>query len=206
MAMRVKNLSAIQKTQIWSLGQEDLLKKGMATHSSIPVWKIPWTEEPHGLWFMGSQRVDTTEHAHPCNNPNAKYQARRGLSYSLELAEIIQTSQSGSFPCTTLSFPGEPQSCLLLTDPVVFFHMVLHGRSCLSCLGPVNIINYIFMNPFSDSLCDFTSAVCKFTSVVSHSLWPYVLNPTRLPCPWDFPGKNTGVGCHLLLQGIFPTH
>ena len=36
-------------------------------------------------------------------------------------------------------------------------------------------------------------------------LWPYVLNPTRLLCPWDFPGKNTGVGCHLLLQGIFPT-
>ena len=37
------------------------------------------------------------------------------------------------------------------------------------------------------------------------SLWPHGLQPTRLLCPWDFPGKDTGVGCHFLLQGIFPT-
>ena len=42
-------------------------------------------------------------------------------------------------------------------------------------------------------------------SVVSSSLQPYGLQPTRLLCPWDFPGKNTGVGCHFLLQEIFPT-
>ena len=42
-------------------------------------------------------------------------------------------------------------------------------------------------------------------SVVSESLQPHGLKPTRLLCPWDFPGKNTGVGCHFLLQGIFLT-
>ena len=42
-------------------------------------------------------------------------------------------------------------------------------------------------------------------SVVSDSLRPYGLWPARLPCPWDFPGKNTGVGCRFLLQGIFLT-
>ena len=42
-------------------------------------------------------------------------------------------------------------------------------------------------------------------SVVSDSLWPYGLQPTRLLCPWDSPGKNTGVGSHFLLQGIFLT-
>ena len=42
-------------------------------------------------------------------------------------------------------------------------------------------------------------------SVLSVSLWPIVLQPTRLLCPWDFSDKNTGVGCHFLLQGIFPT-
>ena len=42
-------------------------------------------------------------------------------------------------------------------------------------------------------------------SVVSHSLWPHGLYRTRLLRPWDSPGKNTGVGCHCLLQGIFPT-
>ena len=45
---------------------------------------------------------------------------------------------------------------------------------------------------------------CKVTSVMSSSLWPYGPQPTRLLCPWDSPGKNTGVGCHAL-QGIFPT-
>ena len=40
---------------------------------------------------------------------------------------------------------------------------------------------------------------------MSNSLWPHGLLPTRLLCPWDSPGKNTGVGCHSLLQGIFPT-
>ena len=45
MAQMVKNLLVIQKTQVQSLGQEDPLEKGMATHSSILAWKIPWTEE-----------------------------------------------------------------------------------------------------------------------------------------------------------------
>ena len=47
--------------------------------------------------------------------------------------------------------------------------------------------------------------ISQVTSVVSDSLQPHGHEPTRLLCPWDPPGKNTGVGCHLLLQGIFPT-
>ena len=57
MAQTVKNLPAVQETQVWSLGWEDLLEKGMATHSSVLAWRIPWTEEPDGLQFTGSQRV-----------------------------------------------------------------------------------------------------------------------------------------------------
>ena len=53
----VKNLPAMQETQVQSLGQEDPLEKGMATHSSILAWRTPWTEEPDGLQSMGSQRV-----------------------------------------------------------------------------------------------------------------------------------------------------
>ena len=53
----VKNLPAIQETRVQSLSQEDTQEKEMATHSSILAWKIPWTEEPGGLQFMGSQRV-----------------------------------------------------------------------------------------------------------------------------------------------------
>ena len=52
----------MQETRVWSLGQEDPLEKGMATHSSILAWKIPWTEEPGWLQSMGSQiELDTTE-------------------------------------------------------------------------------------------------------------------------------------------------
>ena len=46
---------------------------------------------------------------------------------------------------------------------------------------------------------------CSGPSVLSDSLRPYGLQPVRLLCPWNSPGKNTGVGCHALLQGIFPT-
>ena len=53
----VKNLPAIQETWVQSLGREDPLEKGMATHSSILAWRIPWTEEPGGLQSMLSQRV-----------------------------------------------------------------------------------------------------------------------------------------------------
>ena len=56
-AQAVKNLPVMQETQVQSLGQEDPLKKQMATHSSILAWRIPWTEEPGGLQSMGLQRV-----------------------------------------------------------------------------------------------------------------------------------------------------
>ena len=56
----VKNLPAMQETQetwVWFLGQEDPLKEGMATHSSILGWRIPWTKKPDGLHSRGLQRV-----------------------------------------------------------------------------------------------------------------------------------------------------
>ena len=54
----VKNLPAMQETQVRSLGRKDPLEKGVATHSSILAWTIPWTEEPGGLQSVGSQRVE----------------------------------------------------------------------------------------------------------------------------------------------------
>ena len=56
-AQMVKNLPAVRETRVQSLGQEDPLEEGMANHSDILAWKIPWTEEPGGLQFMGSERV-----------------------------------------------------------------------------------------------------------------------------------------------------
>ena len=56
-AQIVKNLPAMQETQVRSLGWKDPLEKGMASHSNILAWRIPWTEEPGGLQSMTSQRV-----------------------------------------------------------------------------------------------------------------------------------------------------
>ena len=57
----VKNLPAMQESQVPSLGQEDPLEKVIATHSSILAWRIPWIEEPGGLQSLESQESDTTE-------------------------------------------------------------------------------------------------------------------------------------------------
>ena len=57
MAQTVKSLPVMQDTQVRSLGWEDALEKGVATHSSVLAWRTPWTEEPGGLQSMGSQRI-----------------------------------------------------------------------------------------------------------------------------------------------------
>ena len=60
-------MQKMQESQVQSLGQEDPLEKGMATHSSILAWRVPWTEESGGLQLMGSQRVGhdlVTEHTY----------------------------------------------------------------------------------------------------------------------------------------------
>ena len=58
MAQWVKNLPAMQETGVRFLGQEDPLEKGMATHPSVLVWRIPWTEEPGGLHSVGLHRIE----------------------------------------------------------------------------------------------------------------------------------------------------
>ena len=59
MTQTVKNLPAMQETQVHSLGREDPLEKGMATHSSILAWSIPWTVEPGELQSMGVAKNQT---------------------------------------------------------------------------------------------------------------------------------------------------
>ena len=59
MAQTIKNLPAMQEMPVRSLGWEDPLEKGMATHSNVLAWIIPWTEEPSGLLSMGSQKSQT---------------------------------------------------------------------------------------------------------------------------------------------------
>ena len=78
MAQTVKNLPAIQETQVQSLGWGDTLEKGMATHSSTLAWKIPWTEEPGRLQSMGSQKEsNTTEQLHFVDRLDQEWERNR---------------------------------------------------------------------------------------------------------------------------------
>ena len=61
MAQIINNLLSMQETCVRSLGWEDSLEEGMATHSSILAWRITWTEEPGGLQSMGPKESDMTE-------------------------------------------------------------------------------------------------------------------------------------------------
>ena len=81
----VKNLTTMQETQVWSPYWEDPLEKGMATHSSILAWRIPWTEESSGLQSMGSQRVRhnwVTKHTHSVRNWSSFMLLHVGIQFS----------------------------------------------------------------------------------------------------------------------------
>ena len=87
-------------------------------------------------------------------------------------------------------------------------HTVVNSTPRRICGGKYNLKNTC--NPMFIAAVFIKAKTWKWKwkwsrSVVSDSLWPHGLQPVRLLCPWDFPGKNTGMGCHFLLQGIFPT-
>ena len=67
----VKNLPTMQGAQVRSLGWEDLLEKGLATHSSSLAWRTPWIEEPGGLKSMGHKELDMTERLKTTTNSTA---------------------------------------------------------------------------------------------------------------------------------------
>ena len=79
-----------------------------------------------------------------------------------------------------LPLPQSPKDCSI--------------HQCLFCYLVYRVIVTIFLNSI------YTRCCCQVASVVSDSVRPYGLQPTRLLRPWDSPGKNTGVGCHFLLQ------
>ena len=78
--------------------------------------------------------------------------------------------------------------------------------TCLFVVGHYNCHEVISHDCFTLYFPNNYWCSCSGTSVVSKSLWPHGMCPARLLCPWDSPAKNTGVGCHCLLQRIFLIH
>ena len=99
-AQRVKYLPAMRETWVWSLGWEDPLEKGMAIHSSILPWRIPWTEEPCRIQFMGSQKVR--------HNWATKHNTAVWLSFSQPCYLIYLESQF-KWSCSVMSDCLQPR-------------------------------------------------------------------------------------------------
>ena len=113
----VKNLPAMQETLVWSLGQEDLLENGMATHSSILAWRVPWTEEPgrlQSMWPQGVRHEWMYEiHTHVCISCEGREETtfKRKLSYTMKMSDY-RSLQDLPFPLRLLVFPlGGGKGC-----------------------------------------------------------------------------------------------
>ena len=94
---------------------------------------------------------------------------------------------------------GFPRFSRQSVSPCVLFNILTLATHACTCM-PLHVFYLTALHWLR--MCVH---VCSVASVVSSSLWPCELQPTRLLCPWDSPGKNTGVGCHDLLWGIFLT-
>ena len=121
-AQTVKNLPAMQETQVQSLSWEDPLEKGIATHSSILAWRIPWTEEPGGLQFMGSQKLDTTEQVTLTRGlwwPVSQPTTHSDFSHTELEGSLAQTilSQRDTLCCSIFNLRVFSQAGQLLTQP-----------------------------------------------------------------------------------------
>ena len=182
-AQMVKNPPAMQETQVQSLLWEDPLEDEMATHSSILAWRIPWTEEPGGLQSIGLQRVGhdwTTKHQHiqvSIHNSPTQY-------INVCNIFIILTENVNSSICVNNYYSCNHQ----------------YIKKCLIWKSISPLKNKISDCTFYGWKTGGSISSCE-CSVMTDSLQPHRLEHSRLLCPWDFPGKNTGVSCHFLLQG-----
>ena len=92
----VKNLSATQETRVLSLGREDTLEKGMATRSSIFVWRIPGTEEPGGLQSTGLERIGRDQHTHTHTHTHTQLYMKTQLQLTPPITLLILCGNSGT--------------------------------------------------------------------------------------------------------------
>ena len=135
----VKNLLAMQETWVWPLGWEQPLEKGMAIHSSILAWRIPWTEEPGGLQSMGSQRV-----GHDWSDWHFHYVTEgRGLRqcfYSMKIS--IRNPPSYLYWCMVFHPKGPPRPGNLREQICIFApeswnHSLVKIRNRICCLWKI---------------------------------------------------------------------
>ena len=151
----LKNLPVMQETQVRSLGQEGLLEKGMATHSSIHAWRIPWTEEIGGLESVGLQRV---RHDFVTNSFTLSHQqAKEGKTHHILDAEKAFEKLKHPFMIKSLSKLGIEGHFLNLEHiyKKIIAHIILNGEKLeafplRSPLSPLHFCNPTGQNQGKD--------------------------------------------------------
>ena len=187
----IKNLPAMQETQemqVWSLGQEDYLK-GMAAHSSILVWRIPWTEEPGGVQSMGLQRAG---HDWATNTFTFHF-----LSFTYLKSYLILKSNHFSYFYSGVHKVGWHAIIKVCEYSLVFQtalrmtgsweHRIVKFKFCL-CSEIVKEKKIARARGFTNLLDNENHSVKFSHSVVSDSLRSHGLQHARLPCPSPTPG------------------
>ena len=132
----VKNLLAIWETWFRSLGWEDTLEKGTATHSSILAWRIPWTEEPGGLQSIGSQRV-----------------RHEWATFTFTCLHIVSSSQNFLRPrCSASQLPLGSLRWGWRKNPLVLLPMELKSVPLTSLCNEGYLLQAIFLTQESNQI------------------------------------------------------
>ena len=156
----------------------------MATRSNILAWEIPLAKEPGGIQSMGSQKSQTRLSAQATPPPQDKV-----LRWGIPQANPTRNYQEIASRFSSL------------------LSLFLRSTKRIQQLWKWNVMSDLCLLPhlFKEyqpvTFHSVENVLLNSCSVVSDSLRPHGLQSTRLLCPWNFPGKNTGVGCHFLLQG-----
>ena len=130
------------------------------------------------------------------NVPFCMYMHTPHLFYNLFHWSIVDL-QGVNFLSMAMQFSyTHSHTCFFRFFSIIVYHRILKTVACPT----FSFSPYLLIDTYVASVC-----ACVSCLAVSDSLWPQGLWLTRLLCPWDSPGKNTGVGCHSLLQGIFLT-
>ena len=161
-AQQVKNLPAMQETQetlVWFPGWENPLKKGMASHSSIFAWRIPWTEEPGGLQSMGLQSQMRTQHTHT-------FKTYKAPAPSLPASAILHLD------CVNGALPRLPAQLLSPRDP--FF---THGKKSLGT--PLMVSGLRLWAPSTGA--QVQSLVKELDSTCHNRVFTYCNSRSRVP-------------------------
>ena len=185
------------ETWVQSLGWENPLEKGKATHSSILAWRIPWTVQS-----TGSQRVG--------------HDWWLFLSFPWHIKPLVSPPQAYSFPMTLWGialylWSWHPFYRLKHWGSEMFINLPKATRGGVG-KAKLNQGMWCKKQLFLQGSCMLAprerwkvKVKVKLLSRARLLVTPWIVACTKLLCPWDFQGKSTGVGCHFLLQGIFPT-